>query len=105
MIKAGRVAQAAGFIDPFTEKDAPTLDQRFAHAMRASIDVRRGRNHAATHRFHALDAFPIAHIRARIEITELSAENHLWCGRPRSAYDSRAKPPGSKTQLNQGTGT
>ncbi len=83
---AGQVRRAAELIDPITE-GAPSHLLAGDHAVRAHLDVLRGRLDAATERFEALCAVPTDGFGDLIEFVEHVADADLWCGRPRACLD------------------
>ena len=78
----GRTAEAGALIDPLTG-GPPDSEHRFAHGIRADIDLLRGDLQAASRRWHAIEALGDGGLmeNAREQVQRM-AELALWAGRP-----------------------
>jgi DNA-binding CsgD family transcriptional regulator len=83
----GRTAEAGALIDPLTG-GPPDTEHRFAHGIRAQIDLLRGDLRAASRRWHGIEALGDAGLleNAREQIQRMT-ELALWAGRPVEALE------------------
>ena len=83
----GRTAKAGALIDPLTG-GPPDSEHRFAHGIRAEIDLLRGDLQAASRRWHIIEALGDAGLmeNAREQIQQMT-ELALWAGRPDEALE------------------
>jgi tetratricopeptide (TPR) repeat protein/type II secretory pathway predicted ATPase ExeA len=84
--RAGRVAQAAELVDPWT--DGPLQQHRWAlHIERAKLDMLRGRSDEAIARFDELARLEMPSLWGRAEIARCVARNQIWLRQPQAALD------------------
>jgi DNA-binding CsgD family transcriptional regulator/tetratricopeptide (TPR) repeat protein len=83
----GRTAEAGALIDPLTG-GPPDSEHRFAHGIRAEIDLLRGDLQAASRRWHSIEALGDAGLmeNAREQIQRMT-ELALWAGCPDEALE------------------
>jgi DNA-binding CsgD family transcriptional regulator/tetratricopeptide (TPR) repeat protein len=83
----GRTAEAGALIDPLTD-GPPDTEHRFAHGLRAHIDLLRGDLRAASRRWHDIEALGDVGLmeNAREQILRMT-ELALWAGRPDEALE------------------
>ena len=83
----GRTAEAGALIDPLTG-GPPDSEHRFAHGIRAEIDLLRGDLQAASRRWQSIEALGDAGLmeNTREQIQQM-IELALWAGRPDEALE------------------
>ena len=83
----GRTAEAGALIDPLTG-GPPDAEHRFAHGIRAAIDLRRGDLQAASRRWQDIEALgEVGLMENAREQTLRMTELALWAGRPDEALE------------------